>query len=77
MSAVVMMKFLPKRELKTPAAHKVVQIFCSSSIRESLSYQINTWSSLFSETAINQGVGGVQTGWQILSILLLMDNLCF
>lgn len=37
LSADVMMKILPKRELKTPAAPKVDLVFCSSSIRESLS----------------------------------------
>lgn len=62
MSPVVMMKILPKGELKTPAAPKVVPIFCSSSTRESLSYQINTWGGVFSETTIKQGMGGVQTG---------------
>lgn len=77
MSPVVMIKILPKGELKTPAAPKVVPIFCSSSTRESLSYQINTWRGLFSETTIKQGMGGVQTGWQVLPIPFLMDNLCF
>lgn len=74
MGTVVMMKTLPKRELKTLAAPRVVPIFCSSSIGESLSYQVYTWGSFSSETTMKQGVGGVQTGWQVLSILLLREN---
>lgn len=30
-----------------------------------------------SETTIKQGMGGVQTGWQVLSVLIPMDNLYF
>lgn len=70
MGAVEMMKTLPKREPKTLAAPGVVPIFCSSSISESLSYQVHTWGSFSSKTTMKQGVGAVQTGWQVLSMLL-------
>lgn len=77
MGTVVMMKTLPKREPKTLATPRVVPIFHSSSIRESLSYQVHTWGSFSSETTMKQGVGGVQTGWQVLSVFLLRDNFYF
>lgn len=70
MGAVEMMKILPKREPKTLPAPSVVPIFCSSSISESLSYQVHPWGSFSSKTALKQGVGAVQTGWQVLSMLL-------